>query len=206
MKLDLENVSEYGSCSIEPAEGRKITAVFIDFETKLLIVEEQPTCVTTIDAAAARIIPPGERKSRIDYSEQSETDEASGLGRVFRRELDAETDNETISEQLYRSNTRMSRSSSIAFSKTKLDTILDSYLKRTSEQERQESLWKTEYATKTLEERDAGFTPEWYELAKTRDPEFSEILTFMFERDKRELAHQDASPAEIVRRIGRIEK
>jgi hypothetical protein len=233
MKLDIERVSEYGSFSIEPTEGRKILAVFLDFETKLLIVEElaartgdsQLVYVTTIDARAARIIPPGERKNRIDYSEQSETDEEAGLKRVFRREIDTETGNESFSEQLYKSNVQIGRSTRIAFRKSKPETILDSYRRRLEEQEHQELFWKTEYAAKTFEDRAAywaasihrhmrwqsesgldeyaGFTPEWYELAKRREPEFDKILSFMFERYKHEFAYQDCSTDEILRRIGK---
>lgn len=231
MKINLEKVSEYGDFSIELTDGREILAIYFDFETKLLIVEElaarngnsQPIYVTTIDAGAARIIPPNERKNHIDYSEQTETDEETGLKRTFRREVNAETGNEFINEKLYESNFEISKSARIAFGKTKPQTIFDSYKQRLKEKEREELFWKTEYAAKNFEERAAywasmmfrhmrwqsesgldeyaGFTPEWYEFAVRREPEFDKILSFIFERYKYEFDYQGHSVAEILKRI-----
>lgn len=230
MKINLEKVSEHGDFSVEPTDGRQILAVYFDFETRLLIVEElaartgnsQPIYVTTIDAAARRIVAPDERKNYIDYAEQSESDEETGLKRIFRREINAETGNEFINEKLYKSNFEISSSTRIAFSKTKPQTVFDSYKQRLKEQEREELFWKTEYAAKNFEERAAywastmfrhmrwqsesgldeyaGFTPEWYEFGKRRDPEFDKILSFIFRRYKSEFDYQGYSPDEILSR------
>ena len=89
--------------------------------------------------------------------------------------------------------------------------------------EREELFWQTEYAAKDFEQRAAywasmmlrhrrwqsesgldeyaGFTREWYDFAKSRDPEFDAILAFIFERYKGEFEYQDYSPEEILRRI-----
>jgi len=93
MKINLEKTSEYGNFSIEPTAGKQIPAVYFDFAAKLLIVEEladsnksersEPIYVTTIDAAARKIIPPDERKNYIDYSEASKIEEEPGLKRIF---------------------------------------------------------------------------------------------------------------------------
>lgn len=219
MKLDLEKVSEHGSFSIEATEGREIIATFIDFETALLIVEEvaeppgpsRSIYVTTIDPAAARIVSPAER--RIDYSEKTETDPDTGWKRVFRRELDADTGNEFIHEELYESDIRTSTSRRVAFSATRMPTIFDSKRAWLKEEVRREAFWKTEYAAKSFEERVAywsgqihrhmrwqtesgldpfaGFTPAWYEEARSRDPDFDRILDAV------------RAPAEVLRRIGK---
>jgi len=236
MKINLEKASEYGDFSIEPTAGKEILAVYFDFETKLLIVEEvaesaassRPIYVTTIDAPAARIIPIEERKNYIDYSEQSETDEDLGLKRIFRREINAETGNESIIDRLYRSDVEISSSNRIAFSKTKPPTVFDSHRQRLEQAAREELFWETEYRAKTFEQRAAywvsvmfrhmrwqsesgldeyaGFDPEWHAYATRRDPEFEQILLFIFERYKDEFEYQDHSTDEIRRRIKRSEK
>lgn len=231
MKIDLEKASEYGDFSIEPTDGKEILAVYFDYETKLLIVEElgartensRPVYVTTIDARRARIISPDERGNYINYSEQSETDAELGLKRTFRREINPATGNEFIIEKLYQADAEISASTRVAFSKTAPPILFDSYRQRLKEREREETFWKTEYAAKNFDERAAywaammlrhmrrqgesgldeyaGFTPEWYEFAKQRDPEFDEILSYIFERDKGEFEYQDYSTNEIRRRI-----
>jgi hypothetical protein len=231
MKINLEKPSEYGDFSIEPTGAKEISAVYFDYETKLLIVEEiadeggnsRPVYVTTIDARAGRAIPIDERKNFIDYSERSETDESLGLKRTFRREINAETGNEFIIEKLYQADAEVSRSRRVAFSMTAPATIFDSYKQRLKEQKREELFWQTEYRAKNFEQRAAywasmmfrhmrwqsesgldeyaGFTPEWYDHAKNRDPEFDEILSFIFERYGSEFDYQGHSTGEIRRRI-----
>lgn len=236
MKINREKSSEYGDFSIEPTDGRQILAVYVDFTTKLLIVEEladrdqgetpRPAFITTVDAEAARVIPFDERKNYIDYSEMSEADEESGLKRVFRHEINFETGNETIKEKLYNADSgdEISSSTSIAFGKTAPATIFDSFKQRLAQQEREELFWKTEYAAKSFEDRAAywasmmfrqmrwqnesgldeyaGFTPEWYEFAQSREPDFDQMFDFIFERYGYEFAYQDHSEKEIRRRIG----
>ena len=237
MKINPEKDSEYGSFSIEPTAGKQILAVYFDFSTKLLIVEEladadegkssQPIYVTTIDARAAKIIPPAERKNHIDYSEASEIDEGLGLKRTFRREIVAETGSEFIRERLsaLESNVELGRSTRVAFDKNAPQTAFDSYKQRLEQEEREALFWKTRYAAKTFEDRAAYWastifrqrrrqsesgldeyaacTPEWHEFAASREPDFDKMLDFIFERDRREFEYQDLSENEFRRRIGK---
>ncbi|HEX8250629.1 MAG TPA: hypothetical protein VF599_20820 [Pyrinomonadaceae bacterium] len=237
MKINAGKASEYGDFSIEPTAGKTILAVYVDFTTRLLIVEElavanegkqsQPIFTTTIDAENARVIPPEERKNYIDYAEQSEIDAETGLKRVFRREIDFETGGEIIKEKLYESgsNVEISSATRIAFGKNAPQTVFDSYKQHEQWKAQEELFWKNEYAAKDFAERAAywsssmfrhmrwqsesgldqyaGFSPEWYEFAKSREPDFDKILDFIFERDKGEFDYQDCSPAEILRRIGK---
>ena len=238
MKINLEKNSEYGNFSIEPTAGKQILAVYFDFVTKLLIVEEiadtareraksQPIYVTTIDSEAARIIPLDERKKYINYSKQSEIDEELGLKRIFRRAINAETGNEFVEEKLYKSSIEISRSTRLAFGKTAPPTAFDDYKQRLEQAEREELFWRTQYAAKNFAERAAywasailrqmrrqsesgldeyaAFTPEWYEFANAREPDFDKILSFIFERYKREFDYQDCSENEILRRLGKRE-
>jgi hypothetical protein len=167
MKINLEKGSEYGNFSIEPTAGKQILAVYFDFSTKLLIVEElvnaeqnresRPLHVTTIDAGTARIISLDERKKHIDYSEGREIDEELGLKRIFRREINFETGNEFIIEKLSKleSNAEISSATRTAFGKTAPATVFDDYKARLAQKEREELFWKTEYAAKDFEERAA---------------------------------------------------
>lgn len=231
MQLNPEKASEFGDFSIEPTAGLEILAVYIDFETKLLIVEEiaersggaQPIRVTTIDARAARIVPPAERKNFIDYSERTETDAGLGLTRTFRREINFETGNEFIIEKLCRADEEISGSTRIAFGQNASPNVFDSYRQRLKEQEREESFWQTEYRAKDFEQRAAywasmmfrhmrwqsesgldeyaGFTPDWYEYARRREPDFDHLLAFIFERYRYEFDYQGYSETEIRRRL-----
>jgi hypothetical protein len=236
MKINTEKISEYGNFSIEPTAGKQILAVYFDFATKLLIVEEladsnkgeqsQTIYVTTIDAAAAKIIPPDERKNYIDYSEASEIEEELGLKRIFSREINFETGGEFIKEKLFKldSSVEISSSTRIAFGRTAPPTAFDYYKQRLAEQAREELFWKTEYAAKNFEERAAywasgmlrqmrrqsesgldeyaAFTPAWHESARSREPEFDKMLSFIFQRYRREFDYQDYREDEIRRRLG----
>lgn len=237
MKLDLDKVSEHGSFSIEPTEGWTIVWVFIDFETKLVIVNElaaraapgakawdpRPGFVTTIDAAARRIIPPGERASRIDYSEKIETDEEFGLKSVSRRELDADSGSEFFDEKLYdHVDTLLSSARRTAFGPSKMPNILDAHRRRLRQEapyvqkslppfEDRVAYWSGQIQRGMRSQSEFGldeygkFTPAWYERSKRVDPEFDEILTFLFERYEAEFTYVDCDTDEILRRIGKPE-
>ena len=237
MKIIVGKPSEYGNFSIEPTAGKTILAIYFDFTTRLLIVEElavanegkqsQPIFTTTIDAENARVIPPEERENYIDYAEQSEIDAETGLKRISRREIDFGTGGEIIKEKLYEFGTSVEISSAtrIAFGKNAPQTVFDSYKQEQEWKAREELFWQNEYAAKSFAERAAywassmfrhvrwqsesgldeyaGFSPEWYEFAKSREPDFDKILAFIFEHYKGEFVYQDCSIAEIRRRIGK---
>jgi len=148
MKLDPHKLSQYGPFSIASDDGWSLGEVFVDFETKLLIVHEkvfrqgvgaEPNQwvrrVTTvdIDSDPPRIVPVDERSGRIDYSERVEIDESLKLKSVVRRSLDRDSGDETITDELFSADSAgalRARTTRPAFHPSQVPTYLDNHRRK----------------------------------------------------------------------------
>lgn len=233
MKIDHGRPSEHGSFTIEATDGRTIKEVFRDLTTGLLIVREEEgegrsrrRFITTVDPETGQIIPIEERKHHIDYAEQRVLDEGTKLELRSRRKIDATTGDETIDETLVTPDgVEVGRRERIAFFPSKLSTLLDDHEREEAEKAKAELFWTTEYAAMDFEARAAhwaglmfrhmrwqsesgldpyaGFNREWFDEAKTREPDFDRMFDYILRRYEQELLYEDTNPDAIRRRVGK---
>ncbi len=234
MKINLERPSEHGSFTIEATAGKTIKHVFRDATTNLLIVEEETEgegglrrrFTTTVDPATGQIIPIEDRTSYIDYADQRAVDEETKLELRSSRKVDTTTGAETIYESLVKSDgAEACRTTRMAFTRSRLPTLLDDHKRQEAQNAKNEQFWTTEYAAKDFPARAAhwagtmfrhmrwqsesgldpcaGFSREWYSDAKRREPDFDRMFDYILQRYEQELLYHDTSPAEIRRRVGK---
>lgn len=89
---------------------------------------------------------------------------------------------------------------------------------------KEDSFWNNEYGAKSFAEKAAfwadgmfrsarwqtesgldiydGYTPSWYRFAIDREPDFDQMLVYIFEKYREEFVYNDLSTTEILRRIG----
>jgi hypothetical protein len=232
MKIDHERPSEHGRFTIEESEGRRITDVFRDATTGLLIVEEQTEgkrgfrrqYATTIDPETGQVIPIEERKGRIDYAEKRVLDAETELELRCSRRVDATTGVETLDERLVApSGAEVGRATHSAFTRVTRSTLLDDHKRRQAQKADEERFWTTEYAAKDFAARAAywagtmfrhmrwqtesgldpcaGFDREWFDYAKSREPDFERMFDYILQRYEQDFLYEDTSPAAIRRRV-----
>lgn len=181
---------------------------------------------TTVHPETGQIIPIEERTRHIDYAEQRVVDDETKLELCSCRRVDPTTGDEEIDEWLVKPDgTEVSRRTRIAFAPFGVTTLLENHKRQEAEKAAQERFWTVEYAAKDFAERAAywagtmfrhmrwqsesgldelaGFTPEWFEHAKSREPDFERMFDYLLERYEQELLYQGVSPDTIRRRVGR---
>lgn len=179
---------------------------------------------TTVDPETGQIIPIEERKRRIDYAEERTLDEETKLELRSSRTVDATTGVETVYERLVKPNgAEARRTTRTAFTRSRLSTLLDDHKREEAQRAERDRFWTTEYAAKDFAARAAywagtmfrhmrwqsesgldpyaGFTREWFDDAKSREPDFDRMFEYILQRYEQELLYHDASPAEIRRRV-----
>lgn len=126
-----------------------------------------------------------------------------------------------------------SRTERVAFTRNKLSTLLEDHKRREAykaqhkaqHKAQEERFWTTEYAPKDFAARAAywagtmfrhmrwqtesgldpleGFDREWFEHAKSREPEFDRMFDYLLERYAQDFLYEDTNPADIRRRVGK---
>jgi len=158
----------YGDFELKPEIGWKISQTFIDYESKLLIVSVSdtdeskwirtgygsrtiPTKEYKIDLKTLSILQPEEWKKYFNYTKVEITSEDKRYKLISQRIFEPERDSDGYNEELYdlNSDKLVSRGSSIAFSKYKRETLLDTHYRSIKEGEEQKRLLE---AKPTLEQ------------------------------------------------------
>lgn len=180
----------------------------------------------TVDPETGRIIPIEDRREHIDYADTCARDEQTNLELRSSRKVDKTTGAETIYERLVKPDgAEAGRTTRAAFARTEPSTLLDDHRRREAYKAKEERFWTTEYAAKDFAARAdywaatmfrhmrwqnesgldpyAGFDREWFDYAKSREPDFDRMFDYLLERYEQEFLYQDASPAAIRRRVGK---
>lgn len=166
MKVDHTKSSQFGPFQILPTTGKKIIQQFIDYETKLLIIQEiaitkkagnfsQLILLTTLNPTKGTIISPKDRPDYIDYATKVTVAKDLPVKSVVQRVVNLQTGNEsfeyTIRDLL--TNKILVSGSAIAFSKKQLVSPLEKYQKQLSKNKEREEFWAVTYPAKSYEER-----------------------------------------------------
>jgi hypothetical protein len=205
------SVDHHNNISVTPHDDRKIIRQFTDAETGLLVVFEvekppskSPTIYyTLIDTTHGTIIEPSVRAQQIDTTEHTLLEPQLQLKITTQRTIDQATGLERILEQIIDLSTGQTLTSrrSVAFSPTKRETLLATYLKRLSEQPKEGSPMFDPHAS--LSDRQGAwlaylyrdmrmmgeigqdeysiFTKANYRDWKAREPEIDQILEYVYE-------------------------
>ncbi|GAB4194128.1 MAG: hypothetical protein OHK0022_09780 [Roseiflexaceae bacterium] len=200
--------------SFIPTEGRRIIDQFVDYETGYLVVVEislnsrvdRSSYYTLVDRNTQSIVTPQMRLQQIDSSEKTTVDRQHHLKATTRRTVDTNTGQETLFESVVDLSTgqEVMSGKSIAFSKTKRKTALESYLSKVENHNAMQRFWSEEYPKKTLDERKSYWlqyiyhdmrvmgevgqdefgilSKESYRDWKAKDPEIDRILDYVAEQ------------------------
>ncbi|BAZ28648.1 hypothetical protein NIES4074_10820 [Cylindrospermum sp. NIES-4074] len=232
MEIQYRRSASESNFEIIPTPDRKIIKQFLDYETGYLVVMEISTdyptdtnsYYTLIDPNTGLIISPQARLSSIEGWERTIVDEEHGLQLTSRRTVDLPTGQETLHETLIEiANGKVkSTGESTPFAPEPSPNLLDKYLERQAEKQRNSNWWEEEYAQMSLEEKQgfwlhntmlqmrfqgesgydeyAFFTPENYDDWLAKEPEIDQILDFVIENipDDTETVR-----AQINQRLGR---
>jgi hypothetical protein len=150
---------EYGDFELNPEEGWKISRTFIDYESGLLVVSVSiideskwinrgydgriiPTREYKIDLKTLSILKPEEWQKYFSYDEVETISEDKKYKLISRRIFDPERGIDSYKEELYDliSGELVSRGHSIAFTKEKRETLLESFLRSVREKEKQKAI------------------------------------------------------------------
>lgn len=147
---------EYGDFVLKPEAGWKISYTFIDYESKLLIVsvsnEDRSQWISTgygrtiptkeykINLQTLTILTPEEWATFFNYQKVEVISKDNRYKLISQRIFEPENNNDGYHEELYdlTTNQRISKSSSIAFSKDKRENLLESHLRMLNEKEEEQ--------------------------------------------------------------------
>ncbi|HEY9007692.1 MAG TPA: hypothetical protein VIM75_16245 [Ohtaekwangia sp.] len=177
----------------------KIVKKYIDFETRLLVVEliknnSNSIHFVTINSRSGELIPVEERSGFIDYSEKEIPAKRHNCNIVICREVN----NSTGAEFFVPNGEIMLSKKSIAFSSKRHEGIEADFNEAELLKEREESFWLNEYnnysRSKKIEywlsnihhgmriqgeatgDKYSEFSKAWYNYVKSREPDFDSIF------------------------------
>lgn len=157
--------SKYGNFTIKSSPDRHIESIFIDYQTKLLIVQEtlfadkhlnsKETYVTTIDTKIGKIINLVDRKDYIDYQDKIEKNELLRVYSISKRIINIRTCDEYFSEILYNLDTNniIGNRQRIAFYDKAQSSYIDLHIKHLESKSEEELFWKNEYPKKSFNQK-----------------------------------------------------
>lgn len=202
MKIVFKAQSDF---DVIETKGRKILKKYIDYSTKLFVVEEiddfkNTIYYTTIDCKLIQIISYENRKFYINYNEFQHILTNLNFIIVSKRTLNVSTGKEIIDEKLVNENGNIVLSRQIlAFNENHLENIEDIYIKNEFLKEEERLFWINEYCNYSIENKIkywladiqhgmrmqgeatndpySEFSVEWYENVKSKDANFDFIFS-----------------------------